>query len=128
MNWFTEIVDLIKDGLNTYSDIIPLTELFFEENVDYSDEAKKILSTEESKKVLTIFNSKLATCHLPLATEIADEYIQAVEKETGFPKGKVLKPIRVAITGRMHGPALKSTIYLLGINKCLERLTKAISL
>ena len=49
--------------------------------------------------------------------------IKAVMKETKL-KGKfVFMPIRVALTGQMHGPDLNNIITLLGKDTCLNRLT-----
>ncbi|MNI91397.1 Glutamate--tRNA ligase [compost metagenome] len=48
--------------------------------------------------------------------------IKEVQKETGT-KGKGLfMPIRVALTGQMHGRDLNQTIYLLGRDKVVDRL------
>ena len=44
-------------------------------------------------------------------------------KDEGIAKGKMLyMPIRIKLTGEMHGPELPNTIYLLGREKVLKRL------
>jgi glutamyl-tRNA synthetase len=42
--------------------------------------------------------------------------------------GKVMLPIRVAVTGQATGPGLFESLALLGRNKVLQRLDKAIEL
>ncbi|MNV99292.1 Glutamate--tRNA ligase [compost metagenome] len=49
-----------------------------------------------------------------------------MQKETGH-KGKALfMPIRVAVTGQMHGRDLNATIFLLGKDRVLDRLKSQI--
>ena len=46
-------------------------------------------------------------------------------KEKALVKGKMLyMPIRIKVTGVMHGPELPDTIYLLGKELVLKRLSK----
>jgi nondiscriminating glutamyl-tRNA synthetase len=53
--------------------------------------------------------------------------MKAVQKETGV-KGKNLwMPVRIALTGEMHGPELPAVIEILGKDVCIERLQKQIS-
>ena len=42
--------------------------------------------------------------------------------------GKVMKPIRVALTGIPFGPGIFDSILLLGKDMCLKRLRKLLSL
>ena len=49
--------------------------------------------------------------------------IKSVVKSTGF-KGKlVFMPIRIVLTGTMHGPDLNNIITLLGKEECLYRIS-----
>jgi nondiscriminating glutamyl-tRNA synthetase len=60
---------------------------------------------------------------LPILTpEAVKKAIKAVMKETAL-KGKfVFMPLRVALTGQMHGPDLNNIVTLLGKEKCLHHL------
>ena len=48
--------------------------------------------------------------------------IKEVQKETGIKGKQLFMPIRVAVTGQMHGPELPNTIEVLGKDKVLSRL------
>ena len=50
--------------------------------------------------------------------------IKEVQKETGIKGKQLFMPIRVAVTGQMHGPELPNTIEVLGKDKVLSRLKK----
>ena len=43
-------------------------------------------------------------------------------QETGIKGKQLFMPIRVAVTGQMHGPELPNTIEVLGKEKVLSRL------
>ena len=48
--------------------------------------------------------------------------IKAVQKETGIKGKNLFMPIRIAVSGEMHGPELPDTIYLLGRENQLNTL------
>ena len=50
--------------------------------------------------------------------------IKAVQKETGIKGKNLFMPIRIAVSGEMHGPELPDTIYLLGREKSIQHIKK----
>ena len=54
--------------------------------------------------------------------------IKAVQKETGIKGKNLFMPIRIAVSGEMHGPELPDTIYLLGREKSIEHIEKMLKL
>ena len=48
--------------------------------------------------------------------------IKAVQKETGIKGKNLFMPIRIAVSGEMHGPELPDTIYLLGREKSIQHI------
>ncbi len=103
----TQIIDLIKPILSpTYA---------------FDDEAKTILSSSEGKQALTLFieKFKLLTTLDGLSIKAIFKSIQA---ETGL-KGKPLfMPVRLKLTGQLHGAELANIIPMLGKNITLQRL------
>ena len=78
-------------------------------------------SYDEQAVVQAIANA-LDVFYRTLIDKIDGLDIKAVMKETAL-KGKfVFMPIRVALTGQMHGPDLNNIVTLLGKEKCLHRL------
>ena len=47
---------------------------------------------------------------------------EAVQKETGIKGKNLFMPIRIAVSGEMHGPELPDTIYLLGREKSIQHI------
>src|SRR5699024_887194 len=121
MNWVKEIISLYQEQLRYGQEIVELTELFFKDDVHYSDEAKEVLAGEQVVEVLQVFTDKLIHHDEFVAEEIKAQ-IKATQKETKHRGKKLFMPIRVATTGQMHGPELQKAIELLGKELVLKRL------
>jgi nondiscriminating glutamyl-tRNA synthetase len=124
--WVTALVQLFRDQLRYVAEIVPLSQLFFTEEISYDAEAKAILAEEYAPIILASFLKEV---------EQAEQYeiehikllLKQVQAETGF-KGKPLfMSIRIALTGQMHGPDLNASLYLLGRNKVISRLHNLLS-
>ena len=93
--------------------------VFLEEG--HEEELRAVLNEETAPTVLGAFRSALAELD-EITPDVVKATIKAVMKETAL-KGKfVFMPIRVALTGQMHGPDLNNIVTLLGKEKCLHRL------
>ncbi len=55
-----------------------------------------------------------------------EEVVRATVAEFGVKGGEVIHPVRVAISGRTTGPGLFETIVVLGRDRCLARLDRAL--
>ena len=120
------IVATVRDHLSNLSQINDHVGLFFESKFTIKEKAAKdILNNEISQKVLQAFLEELD------GPGSIDEgafkgIIKKIEKEAGA-KGKLLyQPIRIAITGQLHGPELKLIIPILGRESCIKRVKQVL--
>lgn len=123
-----KLVALYQPQMSFAEEIVPLTDLFFNEHPVVTDEAKEVLSAETVPVVLTAFKAKLE--------ELSDEefnrdrifpLIKEVQKETGVKGKNLFMPIRIAVSGEMHGPELPDTIELLGKDKAIKHIEKVMA-
>ncbi|BBI36062.1 glutamate--tRNA ligase [Cohnella abietis] len=121
--WATALVTLFRDHLRFGAEIVPLSDLFFQEVPELNDEAAIVMKEETVPTVLSAFRSNIdAASEQDFTIDNIKAWIKAVQVATGV-KGKGLfMPIRIALTGQMHGPDLNGTIWLLGRNEVLKRL------
>lgn len=118
-----KLVALYKPQLKSIDEIIPLTNLFFEDFPELTKVEKELMSGETVPVVLKSFKSKLeAMTDEDFKSENIFPQIKAVQKETGIKGKNLFMPIRIAVSGEMHGPELSDTIYLLGREKSIEHL------
>ena len=85
------------------------------------EEEQQVINGEQVPELMTHLFSKLEALEPFEAAEIK-KTIKEVQKETGIKGKQLFMPIRVAVTGQMHGPELPNTIEVLGKEKVLNRL------
>ena len=119
------IVLAVRDHLSNISEINEHAEVFFKPVKVKEKDAKDILKEASSKKVLDAFLKKLKEVK-DINTETFSALVKDIQKETSV-KGKALyQPLRIAITGRAHGPELKLMIPILGKDICVKRVKEAL--
>lgn len=122
-----DMVALYQPQLTAAEDIVPLTDLFFADFPSLSEEAAAVLAGETVPVVLSAFRQKLADLsEEAFQVENISPLIKEVQKETGVKGKNLFMPIRVAVSGEMHGPDLPNTIFLLGKEKALAHLDAAL--
>ncbi|MGZ4133655.1 MAG: glutamate--tRNA ligase, partial [Tumebacillaceae bacterium] len=119
--WVTQLVALFKDGMNSVSEIVELSEMFFATDVAYDEASNAVLADEAVPTVLAAFRDKVQAL-ADFKPETIQAAIKEVQKETGFKGKQLFMPIRVAATGQEHGRDLNATLYLLGKEKVVNRL------
>lgn len=119
--WAGALVALYQEQMTAASDIVELSEMFFRSEPSLDEEGAAVLAEPQVPSVLAAFLAKVEGL-ADFSVENIGAAIKEVQKETGT-KGKGLfMPIRVALTGQMHGRDLNQTIYLLGRDKVVDRL------
>tara|TARA_B100001113_G_scaffold341941_1_gene327600 strand:- start:526 stop:1938 length:1413 start_codon:yes stop_codon:yes gene_type:complete len=126
-NYLKEIVKLIKDRSKTITEISEMSELFFQESLEYDQELISKTFKEESVSITKDFKNALESCQEWNRNEI-EIIFDNLMAQHDVQIGKVMKPIRVALTGIPFGPGIFDLILLLGKDMCLKRLRKLLSL
>lgn len=121
------MVDSVRKHLSYMEEVTGHTKIFFESKVEIEgSEAKEIMSGEQVPDVLTAMMQKVAS-----GSHLTQAGAKAILKETGKTlglKGKqVFMPVRVALTGSIHGPDLDKIIAILGKDKVTQRLSDALT-
>lgn len=118
-----KLVELYKPQMTSADEIVGLTDLFFSDFPELTEAEKEVMSGETVPTVLTALKEKLEVMtddeFLP---ENIFPQIKAIQKETGVKGKNLFMPIRIAVSGEMHGPELPNTIYLLGRDKSIQHI------
>lgn len=124
-DWIKGLVTLLRDRISHMEEIKNEAAIFFQTEYELAgEEAKAIIKTEHLPLLLELFESKLRA-----AEEIGDDFgktvFKAIQKESGH-KGKALyMPLRVALTGEVHGPDMGLMVKVLGKERTLARIAYA---
>ncbi|MDT2865876.1 glutamate--tRNA ligase [Vagococcus carniphilus] len=122
--WVEELVSLYQPQMSYAAEIVELSNLFFNDTLSLNEEAKEVLAGETVPQVLEAFSKQIADLEEFDVSSIKAS-IKAVQKETGVKGKNLFMPIRVAVSGQMHGPELAETIMLLGKEKVLDHIKQA---
>lgn len=126
--WLKGVVEAVKNKLTSMQDIVDHAAVFFPGEIELeNEEAGNILQEEQVPQVIRMLIAKL--CDLrELTPEDVKAQLKAITKELKLPGKQVFMPIRVALTGKMHGPELHDLIPLLGIDEVKRRLGKTMQM
>lgn len=124
--WVRELIALNQEKMSYGAEIVELSELFFNEDIQMDEEAQAVISEEQVPEVMEAFLAQIDQMESFTAEEIK-KAVKAVQKATGHKGKKLFMPIRVAATGQVHGPDLMKTLELLGEKKVKARLQRIIS-
>ncbi|MDF5719996.1 MAG: glutamate--tRNA ligase [Rhizonema sp. PD37] len=123
--WLEQLVVLIQPSLTRLKDAVEQSQLFFAEAVGFSDEANTQLQQQGSAETLKAI-LRVGENHQQLSETTIQDMIKQVIKEQNVKKGLVMRSLRAALTGDMHGPDLIQTWLLLSkISLDKSRLLKA---
>lgn len=123
--WVRSLVALLQEKMSYGAEIVELSDLFFQEDAVYEEEAKEVLAAETVPEVLKAFSVELDQLETFKADRIKAA-MKAVQKSTGQKGKNLFMPIRAAVTGQTHGPDLPETIELLGKQTVQKRIEKII--
>ena len=123
-----KLVELYKPQMKSVDEIVPLTDLFFSDFPELTAAEREVMAGETVPTVLEAFKAKLeAMSDDEFVVENIFPQIKAVQKETGIKGKNLFMPIRIAVSGEMHGPELPDTIYLLGREKSIQHIEKMLA-
>ena len=121
-----EVVSLIKERSKNLNDITEISKVFLHKEIDFSNEHKPMMAEQNNIQMLEDFIN---------AVKIEDKWDKKIiekvfdqimnQHEVGL--GKVMKPLRIAISGLSYGPGIFDMMVLLGKDLTIHRITSAIN-
>jgi nondiscriminating glutamyl-tRNA synthetase len=127
--WAKLIVTAIQEKIHAISEVLNYMKLFTGEEVEFeNEEGRQVLKEEQVPQVIEALRTKLAQMDI-LEPDAVKKALKAITKETKLGGRNVFMPIRVALTGQMHGPELHYIIPVLGkelLEKRLENTMKSV--
>jgi nondiscriminating glutamyl-tRNA synthetase len=120
--WLTHFVQAIVNHLSYVAQVKDFVHYFHGSEAPVPEgEALEILKAEQVPVVLELLTSKLKNLE-EITVENTKGLLKQITKELKLGGKLVYMPIRIALTGQMHGPELYDIIPLLGMKNVLSRL------
>ena len=103
--WLEQIAALIGPSLVRLTDAVDMCKLFFSTAVEYEEEALAQLQQPGAAQALQAVVEAMET-HPSLTSAEAQKITKKLSKEKNLNKGLIMRSLRAALTGAMHGPDL----------------------
>ncbi|HEY9892682.1 MAG TPA: glutamate--tRNA ligase [Candidatus Sericytochromatia bacterium] len=126
-SWLEQMAAVIGPSLSRLPQAVDMTRMFFTESVEFSAEAADQMKKEGAADVIQGIIEALDN-HSELTPVAAQEIIKQVTTEKKVKKGLIMRSLRAALTGDVHGPDLIESWVLLhssGLDK--TRLQQALA-
>ena len=125
--WFAHAVDLIRPRTRLLTDFTGWARAFFTDDFDYAQEAREKFWKDEKVPALL---AKLTDALAALSDwnhDACDAALRAVAAAENVKAGLLINATRVAIVGRAVAPPLFDTMVVLGQEKVVNRLRRALT-
>ena len=116
-----EISLMFKNEISYGAQIIDLLNDIIVLKTDLDDAEKEIISKESASKVCALFKEKLEKLS-ETNEENVKNIFNEIKNETGLKGKEIYMPIRIKLTGVMHGIEMYNIIDILGKEETLKRL------
>lgn len=125
--WLEQLTSLLGPSLTLLNDAVAMAELYFLPSITFDEEATTQLQQPETASAIAAVLEGLPT--EPISAEAASALIKAVTKAQNVKKGVVMRGLRAALMGTMHGPDLMESWLLLSQKgQDRPRLAQAVAL
>jgi glutamyl-tRNA synthetase len=125
-DWLVRLVDLLKIRSRTLDELVEQARAFLSPGVEYDEAgvAKHWADVDDTDRRLGVLHEALASLPEwePAALEGA---LRTVAEELGTGFGKVVHPLRLAVTGSTASPGIDAVLHLLGRDETLRRIEAA---
>ncbi|HUF27750.1 MAG TPA: glutamate--tRNA ligase, partial [Gemmatimonadaceae bacterium] len=126
--WYLALLDLLKVRARTTDDFVPQAVPYFADRVTYDPEGVSRLWKEPAAaaELLAATRERLAAVEQWSETGM-DAALRALAESRGVAAGKVLQPLRLALTGVTVSPGIFEVLTLMGRDRVLRRIDDAIA-
>jgi glutamyl-tRNA synthetase len=124
--WWLQLIDLLRVRGRTTLEIIRQSVPYFRDDFAYDDDAvaKQWKDRSETGGLLAAVRERLTTVAWDAAT--MEHELRALADARSVGAGKILQPLRVALVGQSASPGIFDVLVLLGRERSLARLDRAL--
>ncbi len=120
-----ELAAVQRERCRTVLDMAQESRIFFEDFEDFDNKAARKYLTEGVRGALEALRVRFADLDC-WEREALHEQVEQAAQEAGLKLGKVAQPLRVAVTGGPVSPAIDVTLKLLGRERSLRGIERAL--
>ena len=125
-NEIEKIIPLLQERSKTLIEMAHKAEFYFKEEIVYDEAASNKFLKTDIIQVFKDLKRNIEALNEVLTHENLEPLFNELMKNYNLKLGKIAQPLRVALTGKKESPGIFEVIALLGKDRVLKRLQKAI--
>ena len=128
MDWRHKLLEVLRVRAKTVEGIIEMAQGYLRDDVEYDQDAivKQWKNPSEVSERLERVRERLT--NVDWNEKALEDAIRSVAEEAGVGAGKVIQPLRVAVTGTAASPGMFDVLVLLGRERALQRIVTALDM
>ncbi len=123
--WLSKAIKILQERSKTLVELANSLRYYIAEEVEYNEKAKAKFLNEKSRDLLIELKDALNALSDFSVAELEKIFKSIIEKH-GIKLGALAQPVRVAITGGTESPGIFEVLEIVGKEKTIKRLEKAI--
>ncbi len=121
-----KVVETLAPRSKTLKEMARDAVFYFADTIAYEEKADKKFLKQKALEPLTLLVAELEQIEAFTEENLEDAF-RAVMEKSGLKLGKIAQPVRVALTGRTASPGIFEIIAIIGRDKVLDRVSKAVA-
>ncbi|MBI5049447.1 MAG: glutamate--tRNA ligase [Nitrospirae bacterium] len=123
--WLSKAIKTLKERSKTLIELANSLRYYIAEEIEYDEKAKAKFLNEKSRGLLIELNDRL-TSVTDFSTQELEKIFKEIIEKHNIKLGNLAQPVRVAMTGGTESPGIFEVLEIVGKEKTLRRLEKAI--
>ena len=123
--YLLRIIDALKERVRRMSDFASLSNYFFTDDYTYDPEAEQKQFVKDNAVLLSELADKLDVLKT-FDKKSAETALSALAETKGVKRGQLIHPTRLAVSGMTVGPGLYDILEILGKEKTIGRIRRAV--
>jgi len=125
MQWLSRAIMTLRERAKTLVELATSLRYYIAEDVEYNEKAKAKFLNEKSLPLLTELKERMTSLAGFSVPEIEGIFREITERHS-IKLGNLAQPVRVAVTGGTESPGIFEVLEVMGKEKTMRRLEKAI--
>lgn len=123
-DYILQVIETLQPRSKTLAEMAEAALFYYLGDIIYDEKAAQKFLKPEALEPLKLLADKLEALEGYAHSDLEDAF-KAVMDQTGLKLGKIAQPVRVALTGRTASPGIFEIIAILGKERVIPRLGKA---
>jgi glutamyl-tRNA synthetase len=124
-NYLTLLIEAMKERVSFVKEFIDTCIYFYEAPTEYEQKSVEKNWKPETPEHLNKLKEEFASLNNPTKEDFENS-LTKVSEELNVGKGKLIHPLRLAVSGQSTGPGMFDLLYILGQDEVIRRIEAAI--